>query len=112
MKLAQLDNQCSGSAAAQPENARSSERQLTVDQLARAVGEHALRQIEIDQRVASRVLELRAELNATKDEIRSLRAQVEQLVQGLSQGLGLARSQSANMTQRAFQASASSLRNS
>ncbi len=86
------------------------ERLLTVDQLARAVGEHALRQVEIDQKMATRIVELRDELGAAKDEIRSLRAQLEQLIQGLSQGLALARTQSARATQSAFETSAASLR--
>ena len=55
----------------------ATERQTAIDQLARAVGEHALRQAEIDQRMATRLIELRDELSAAKDEIRSLRAQVE-----------------------------------
>jgi len=112
MKSALLENPRSSPVPSLQGNPRSSEGQLPIDQLARAVGEHALRQVEIDQRMATRILELRDELNAAKDEIRSLRAQVEQLIHGLSQGLGLARSQSAHITQRAFQASANSLRNS
>lgn len=87
------------------------ERQTALDQLARAVGEHALRQAEIDQRMATRIIELRDDLTAAKDEIRSLRAQVDQLTQGLSQGLALARSQSTHATQSALQASVASLRN-
>ena len=86
------------------------ERPLTVDQLAQAVGEHALRQAEIDQTMAERIIELRNELNTAKDEIRSLRAQIEQLVQGLSQGLAFAHQQSASGTKSALQASLASLR--
>jgi DNA-binding ferritin-like protein len=87
------------------------ERQLSIDQLARAVGEHALRQAEIDQKIATRLLEFREELSNAKDEIRSLRSQVDQLVQGLSQGLALAQSRSVHATQSALQASVASLRN-
>ena len=87
------------------------ERPLTVDQLARAVGEHALRQAEIDQRMATRLIELRDELSAAKDEIRSLRAQVETLIQGLSQGLALAHTQSTRASQAVLQASVAGLRN-
>jgi hypothetical protein len=87
------------------------ERPLTVDQLARAVGEHALRQAEIDQKMATRILELRDELKVSNDAILSLRAQFEQLMQGLSQGLALAHSQSAHTTKSVLQASAAALRN-
>ena len=87
------------------------ERQTAIDQLARAVGEHALQQAEIDQRMATRLMELRDELGNAKDEIRSLRAQVEQLIQGISQGLALAHAQSTRDAQTALQASVASLRN-
>jgi hypothetical protein len=87
------------------------ERQSAIAQLARAVGEHALRQAEIDQRMATRLIELRDELSAAQGEIRSLRAQVDQLIQGLSQGLALAHTQSTRATQAALQASVTSLRN-
>ena len=93
-----------------PNRAVPPERQLAINQLARAVGEHALLQVEIDQKMATRILELRDELRAAKEEVRSLKAQVEQLLQGLSQGLALAHSQSARATQSALQASVASLR--
>lgn len=86
------------------------ERSLTVDQLARAVGEHALRQAEIDQKMARRLLELRDELTASKEEVRLLRSQVDQLIQGLTQGLSLTRQQSASAAQSALQVSLASLR--
>ena len=86
------------------------ERQLSIDQLASAVGEHALRQAEIDQKMASRIIELRNELNSAKDEIRSLRAQFDQLIQGISQGLATAQSPSALVTKSALPASLASLR--
>jgi DNA-binding ferritin-like protein len=111
MKSAILENPLPSSIPSLPDNRKSNERQLSIDQLARAVGEHALRQVEIDQRMATRILELRDELNAAKDEIRSLHAQVEQLIQGISQGIVVARSQSARATQNAFQSSAAGLRN-
>jgi DNA-binding ferritin-like protein len=87
------------------------DRPLGVEQLARAVGEHALRQAEIDQKMVTRILELRDDLSSAKEEIRALRAQVDHLIQGLSEGLAMAHSQSANTTQSAQQASVSSLRN-
>jgi DNA-binding ferritin-like protein len=86
------------------------ERRLDVDQLARAVGEHALRQAEIDQKMATRILELRDELNSAKNEISSLRSQINQLIQGLSQGLAIAQQQSAAATKSALQTSLASLR--
>src|SRR5215475_6877360 len=95
----------------QVRHAAAPDRQTAIDQLARAVGEHALRQAEIDQRMATRLLELRDELSTAKEEIRSLRAQVDQLIQGLSQGLALARTQSAHTAQSAMQASVANLRN-
>jgi chemotaxis protein histidine kinase CheA len=91
-------------------NVPAPDRQVAIDQLARAVGEHALRQVEIDQRMVSRLMELRGELSIAKDEIRSLRSQVEQLLQGLSQGLAFAHAQSVRTTQSALQASVASLR--
>src|SRR5579859_5807687 len=109
MKSAILENPRRSSIPSLPDNPNSNERPLSIDQLARAVGEHALRQVQIDQKMATRILELCDELNAAKNEIRSLHARVEQLIQGLSQGLSLARSQSAHVTQQAFQASAASL---
>jgi hypothetical protein len=111
MKSALLENQGPSSIPSLPDNPKSNEPQLAIDLLARAVGEHALRQVEIDQRMAVRILELRDELSVAKDEIRSLHDKVDQLIQGLSQGLTLARSQSARTTQIAFQSSAASLRN-
>jgi DNA-binding ferritin-like protein len=87
----------------------SSERQLSFDQFTRAVGDHALRQAEIDQKMATRIVELRDDLSAAKDEIRSLRSQVEQLIQGLSQGLAVAQQQSAIATKSTLQASLASL---
>lgn len=105
-----LDNSLSTIPPQQVRHVATPERQTAVDQLARAVGEHALRQAEIDQRIATRLIELRDELGAAKDEIRSLRGQVEQLIQGLSQGLAFAHAQSARATQSVLQASATNLR--
>jgi len=101
----------SATAIQQVRHVTPTERQSAIDQLARAVGEHALRQAEIDQRMATRLIELRDELSAAKDEIRSLRAQLETLIQGLSQGLTLAHTQSTRATQAALQASVANLRN-
>ena len=86
------------------------ERQLSVDQLARAVGEHALRQAEIDQKMATRIIELRTELSAANEEINSLRRQLDQLTQALSQGLAMAQKHSAAAAKESLRASLASLR--
>jgi hypothetical protein len=111
MQSTLLNNSHSAAPAQQVRHVTPTERQSAIDQLARAVGEHALRQAEIDQRMATRLIELRDELSAAKDEIRSLRGQVETLIQGLSQGLALAHAQSTRSTQAALQASVANLRN-
>jgi hypothetical protein len=111
MQSTTLDTPRSTTSTHQVRHVAAPDRQSAIDQLAHAVGEHALRQAEIDQRMATRLIELRDELGAAKDEIRSLRGQVEQLIQGLSQGLTLAQAQSARATQSALQASVASLRN-
>jgi hypothetical protein len=111
MQSTTLDNLRSTTSTQQSRNATTPDRQLAIDQLARAVGEHALRQAEIDQRIATRLIELREELSESKDEIRSLRGQVEQLIQGLSQGLALAHTQTTRAAQSTLQASVASLRN-
>ncbi|HEY2819786.1 MAG TPA: hypothetical protein VGJ06_01990 [Candidatus Acidoferrum sp.] len=111
MQSTLLDGPRTAKPTQQVRHVTPTERQTAIDQLARAVGEHALRQAEIDQKMATRIIELRDELSTAKDEIRSLRAQVDQLIQGLSQGLALARSQSTHATQSALQASVASLRN-
>ena len=111
MKSAVLENSRATAATPQVQHRGTTlERQLSVDQLARAVGEHALRQAEIDQKMATRVIELREELNTAKDEINSLRSQVTQLIRGLSQGLAIAQQQSATTTKSALQTSLASLR--
>jgi hypothetical protein len=111
MQSTLLDNSRSATPTQQVRHVTPTERQTAIDQLARAVGEHALRQAEIDQRMATRLIELRDELASAKDEIRSLRAQVGTLIQGLSQGLALAQSQSTRASQAALRGSVASLRN-
>ena len=86
------------------------ERQVSFDQFASAVGEHALRQAEIDQKMAMRIIELRDELSAAKAEINALRSQVDKLIQGLSQGLAMVQHPSASATKSALQSSLASLR--
>jgi hypothetical protein len=111
MQSTTLDNSRAGATGQQVRPVATQDRQTAIDQLAGAVGEHALRQVEIDQRMANRLIELRDELGAAKDEIRSLRAQVEQLIQGLSQGLALVQPQATRTAQTAFHASVAGLRN-
>ena len=111
MKTALLENPRETAAPSQVQHRGTAlERQLSVDQLARAVGEHALRQAEIDQKMVNRIIELRDELSSAKNEIESLRSQINQLIQGLSQALGVAHQPSAIATKSALQASLASLR--
>jgi len=111
MKSALLDSPLSNPRFPAQNGEKENERQLTIDQLARAVGEHALLQVEVDQRMATRILQLRDELGLAKEEIRSLQTQLDQLIRGLSQGFELACSRSAHAAQHTLQASAASLRN-
>lgn len=76
-----------------------------VEELSRAVGQHALLQAEIDRKIAVHIVEMREQLRSAKDEVRSLQAQVDQLIHGLARALDLAPSQptrfaSANCTER------------
>lgn len=85
--------------------------QGTLEELSRAVGQHALLQAEIDQKMATRVVAIGEELRAAQEEIRSLRGQIEQLIQGLSQGLALVQPQTLRATPAdAFRASIAKLR--
>ena len=84
--------------------------QISVDQLARAVGDHALRQAEIDQKMATRILELRDALASAKDEITSLRTQLDRLIQGISDGVAAAQQRNASTTKSATLTSLASLR--
>jgi hypothetical protein len=111
MQSTTLDNPRSTTSTQPVRYIATQDRQTAIDQLARAVGEHALRQAEIDQRMATRLIELRDELSTARDDIRSLRSQVEQLIQGLTQGLASAHAESARTAQSALQASVASLRN-
>ncbi len=111
MKSALLENPRAAATTPQVQHRGTTlERQLSVDQLARAVGEHALRQAEIDQKMATRIIELRDELSTANDEIKSLRSQINQVIQGLSQGLAIAQQQSAMTTKSALQTSLAGLR--
>jgi hypothetical protein len=59
----------------------------SVQELSRAVGQHALLQVEIDHKIASHIVEMREELRLAKSELQSLRAQMDQLIHSLAQAL-------------------------
>jgi hypothetical protein len=61
--------------------------EVSVQELSRAVGQHALLQVEIDRKIALHIIEMREELRLAKDELQSLRAQIDQLIHGLAQAL-------------------------
>jgi hypothetical protein len=85
--------------------------QAGLEELSRAIGEHALLQAEIDQKMATRIVALGEDLRAAKEDIRSLRGQIDQLILGLSQGLALAHPQTMGaMSPDAFRASVAKLR--
>jgi hypothetical protein len=72
--------------------------QGALEELSRAVGEHALLQAEIDHKMATRIVAMDDDLRSARDEIRTLRGQIEQLIQGLSQGLALAHPETMRVT--------------
>lgn len=85
--------------------------EAALDELSRAVGQHALLQAEIDQKMAKRIVTMGEDLRVAQEDIRSLRGQIDQLIQGLSQGLALAHPQSIRATSAdAFRASVAKLR--
>ena len=61
--------------------------EVSVQELSRAVGQHALLQVEIDRKIALHIVEMREELRLAKSELQSLRAQMDQLIHGLAQAL-------------------------
>lgn len=61
--------------------------EVSVQELSRAVGQHALLQAEIDGKIASHIIAMRDDLRAAKEEIGSLRAQMDQLIHSLAQAL-------------------------
>jgi len=77
-----------GSAAAtkRPRNFPSNE-EVSVQELSRAVGQHALLQAEIDRKIASHIIAMRDDLRSAKEEIGSLRAQMNQLIHSLAQAV-------------------------
>jgi hypothetical protein len=56
MQSTTLDTPRSTTSTQQVRHVATPDRQTAIDQLARAVGEHALRQAEIDQRMATRLI--------------------------------------------------------
>jgi predicted SAM-dependent methyltransferase len=63
----------------------SSSTEVTLEQLSQAVGENALLNAEFDRKLAGRLLETREELRVTKADLESLRWQMENFAQGLTQ---------------------------
>jgi LPS O-antigen subunit length determinant protein (WzzB/FepE family) len=61
--------------------------EVSVQELSRAVGRHALLQVEIDRKIALHIVEMREELRLAKSELQSLRAQMDQLIHSLAQAL-------------------------
>jgi tetratricopeptide (TPR) repeat protein len=57
---------------------------MTIEELSQAVGKHALLQVEIDQKIASHIVAMREEFRSTMNEVQALRAQMDQLVRGLT----------------------------
>ncbi len=64
---------------------------VSVEELDRAVGENALLQVEVSRQMALRIVELREELSSAKEEIASLRRQVEGLTFGVQQAFEVIR---------------------
>jgi hypothetical protein len=64
---------------------------LTVEELSQAVGKHALLQVEVDKKIALHIVAMREELRSTKNEVESLRAQMDQLIRGLTLAVDSAR---------------------
>ena len=71
---------------------------VTVEELDRAVGENALLQVEVSRQMALRIVEMREELRAAKDEIASLRRQLEQLTLGVQQTFEVTRQERLGMS--------------
>jgi hypothetical protein len=86
---------------AQRQKALPSSEAVSVEQLSRAVGQHALLQAEIDRRIALHIVQMREDLRSAKDEVCSLRAQLDQLIGNLAQALGSTVGQQAHRRKRA-----------
>jgi hypothetical protein len=86
MNYSLVEREGSGTATKRQKDFPSNE-EVSVQELSRAVGQHALLQAEIDGKIASHIIAMRDDLRVAKEEIGSLRAQVDQLIHGLSQAL-------------------------
>jgi tetratricopeptide (TPR) repeat protein len=64
---------------------------LTVEELSQAVGKHALLQVEINQKIASHIVAMREEFRSAMNEVQALRAQMDQLVGGLTDAVNSTR---------------------
>jgi predicted SAM-dependent methyltransferase len=71
-----------------------SEQESNSASFAKAVGENALLQAEVNRQMAFRIVQMREEISAGKTEIASLRRQVDDLIRGMGQAFALSHSQS------------------
>lgn len=74
-----------------PRSETAASASVTVEELDHAVGENALLQVEVSRQMALRIVEMREELSSAKEEIASLRCQVEQLIFGVQQAFEVTR---------------------
>jgi hypothetical protein len=86
MNYSLVEQEGSGTATKRQKDFPSNE-EVSVQELSRAVGQHALLQAEIDGKIASHIIAMRDDLRAAKEEIGSLRAQMDQLIRSLAQAL-------------------------
>jgi predicted SAM-dependent methyltransferase len=69
-------------------------RESNTDALAKAVGENALLQAEVNRQMALRIVQMREEIGAGRNEIATLRRQVDHLIRGIGQAFALSHGQS------------------
>src|ERR1700740_3105542 len=82
-----------------------SEQESNSASFAKAVGENALLQAEVNRQMAFRIVQMREEISAGKTEIASLRRQVDDLIRGMGQAFALSHSQPGKTAQDARVAS-------
>jgi predicted SAM-dependent methyltransferase len=61
--------------------------ELSVEELGRAVGEHALLQTEVNRQMALRIVEMREEMREAKKQIESLQERIDGLIGSMAQAL-------------------------
>jgi hypothetical protein len=86
-----LTEQAGSRTAAQKQKDFPSPETLTVEELSQAVGKHALLQVEVDQKIASHIVAMREEFRSAMSEVQALRAQMDQLVRGLTDAVNSTR---------------------